>query len=95
MELRRRRGGVFVSRGRNVPQVTLTLRRRDARGRAHLNLRLTRIHTRDVRALCAVLPARIAIHPADMRFRLVRGEVERFLAWAKDDVIARGANLLA
>ena len=43
----------------------------------------------------AVFPARIAIHPADMRFRLVRGEVERFLAWAKDDVIARGANLFA
>ena len=70
--LRRRRGGVFVSRGRNVPQVTLTLRRRDARGRAHLNLRLTRIHTRDVRALCAVLPARIARagRPLELETRL-------------------------
>jgi predicted deacetylase len=43
----------------------------------------------------AVLPARIAIHPADMRFRLVRSEVERLLGWAKGDVIPRAANLFA
>src|SRR5258705_553766 len=29
----------------------------------------------------AVLPARIAIHPADMRYALLRSEVESLLAW--------------
>jgi predicted deacetylase len=47
------------------------------------------------RAARAFLPARLAIHPADMRFRLVRGEVERFLGWAKGDVIAQAASLFA
>jgi predicted deacetylase len=39
-----------------------------------------------------VLPARIAIHPGDMRFVLVRNEVRHFLRWASGDVIARGAD---
>jgi hypothetical protein len=39
-------------------------------------------------------PARIAIHPADMGYRLVRGEIERLLDWARGDVVARGADLL-
>ena len=43
----------------------------------------------------ALLPSRIAIHPADMRFRLVRGEVERLLDWAKGDVIAKAATLFS
>lgn len=42
-----------------------------------------------------VLPARIAIHPADMRFALLRGEVASLLRWAAGDVVARGADLLA
>jgi hypothetical protein len=57
--LRRTGAATFVSRGRAVPRVTLALRRRDARGGAQMDLRLTQVHTRDVRALCAVLPARI------------------------------------
>jgi predicted deacetylase len=40
-------------------------------------------------------PARIAIHPGDMRYRLVRGEIERLLDWARGDVVARGIDLFA
>jgi predicted deacetylase len=43
----------------------------------------------------ALVPARIAIHPGDMRYRLVRDEITRLLAWARGDVVARGADLLA
>ncbi len=42
-----------------------------------------------------VLPARIAIHPADMRFALLRDETASLLRWASGDVVARGADLLA
>lgn len=42
----------------------------------------------------AVMPARIAIHPGDMRYRLVRAEIQRLLDWARGDVVARGADLL-
>jgi hypothetical protein len=42
----------------------------------------------------AFLPARIAIHPADMRFLAVRREIERLLRWAQGDVVARGPDLL-
>ena len=43
----------------------------------------------------AFLPARIAIHPADMRVLLLRREIERLLEWARGDVVERGADLLA
>jgi predicted deacetylase len=43
----------------------------------------------------ALLPARIAIHPGDMRHALVRREVEKMLAWARGDFVARGPDLLA
>jgi predicted deacetylase len=43
----------------------------------------------------AVVPARVAIHPADMRFQLLRSETRALLAWAKGDVVAHGADLLA
>ena len=42
----------------------------------------------------ALYPARIAIHPADMRHRLLRHEVQRLLSWARGDVVARGSDLL-
>jgi predicted deacetylase len=42
----------------------------------------------------AFVPARIAIHPGDMRYRLVRGEIERLLEWAQGDFVARGTDLL-
>jgi uncharacterized protein len=41
------------------------------------------------------LPARVAIHPGDMRFRLVRDEIERILDWAKGDFVERGQDLLS
>ncbi len=43
----------------------------------------------------ALVPARIAIHPGDMRYRLVRDEIELLLEWARGDVVARGEDLLA
>lgn len=42
-----------------------------------------------------LLPARIAIHPADMRFALLRSETRELLAWAAGDFVRRGADLLA
>jgi len=42
-----------------------------------------------------VLPARIAIHPADMRYALLRREIESLLAWGEGDFVATGAALLA
>jgi predicted deacetylase len=41
----------------------------------------------------AVVPARIAIHPADVRFLLLRREIERFLALARGDFVTRGSEL--
>jgi uncharacterized protein len=41
----------------------------------------------------AVVPARIAIHPADMGLLLLRREVARLLQWARGDLVARGADL--
>ena len=41
----------------------------------------------------AILPARIAIHPADMRFALLRSETRRLLAWGQGDYTTRGADL--
>jgi predicted deacetylase len=42
----------------------------------------------------ALVPARLAIHPADMRYRLVRGEIERLLGWAQGHTVARGTDLM-
>jgi predicted deacetylase len=40
------------------------------------------------------LPARIAIHPADMHFALLRREIEAVLAWADGDFAETGTALL-
>jgi hypothetical protein len=42
-----------------------------------------------------LLPARIAIHPADMRFGLLRNEVASLLAWGAGDFVERGTDLFA
>lgn len=42
-----------------------------------------------------VLPARIAIHPADMKFALLRAEIESLLGWADGDFVETGAALLS
>jgi predicted deacetylase len=50
---------------------------------------------RAARLAHAVVPARIAIHPADMRFLLLRREVAQTLAWARGDIVGRGLDLFA
>jgi uncharacterized protein len=42
----------------------------------------------------AFVPARIAIHPGDMRWLALRREIERLLAWAGGDFVATSAELL-
>ncbi len=42
----------------------------------------------------ARLPARVAIHPGDMGYLLLRQEIARQLARAQGDAVARGADLL-
>lgn len=42
-----------------------------------------------------VLPARIAIHPADMRFALLRSEIESLLSWAECDFVRTGPELFS
>ena len=41
-----------------------------------------------------ILPARIAIHPADMKYALLRGEIESLLSWGAGDFVDTGAALL-
>lgn len=52
-------------------------------------------YCRAARPARRLLPARVALHPADMRFALLRNETVSLLRWAKDDVVARGRDLLA
>jgi predicted deacetylase len=42
-----------------------------------------------------VLPARIAIHPADMRYALLRSEVTSLLGWASGDFAVTGESLFS
>jgi uncharacterized protein len=42
----------------------------------------------------AVVPARLAIHPTDMRYLLVRREIERLLRWAQGHTVPRGVDLM-
>lgn len=48
---------------------------------------------RIARAGRRLLPTRIAMHPADMRFALLRSETESMLAWARGDFVETGAQL--
>ena len=70
--LRHVRAGLFASAGRDRPSVRLNLRRMDSRGGARLDLRLARVRVRDIRALCAVLPARVSRdgRPLELETRL-------------------------
>jgi len=52
-------------------------------------------YCRVARPVRRLLPTRIAIHPADMRFALLRHEVESLLAWGKGDFVGTGAELFA
>ena len=64
--------GIFTARGRSGPRVRLRLRRVGTTGNAHLALRLSGVRTRDVRALCTVLPAGVsqAGRPLELETRL-------------------------
>ena len=66
------RGGLFAARRRGAARVRLQLRRLDARAATRFDLRLTRVHIRDIRALCAVLPAGVsrAGRPLELETRL-------------------------
>jgi hypothetical protein len=44
--------------------------------------------------LAAIAPARVAIHPSDMRFALLRKEIARLLEWGKRDFVRQGRALL-
>jgi uncharacterized protein len=46
-----------------------------------------------VTPLGRLAPTRIAIHPADMRFELLRRELARLLAWGRGHFVARGTDL--
>lgn len=41
-----------------------------------------------------LMPARVAIHPADMRYALLRAETRSLLAWARGDLVDRGEELM-
>lgn len=43
----------------------------------------------------ALVPARIAIHPVDMHWLVLRREIEHLLAWGRGDFVTTGAELLA
>lgn len=43
----------------------------------------------------ALLPARVAIHPADMHFLMLRREVDAMLGWCEGHVAASGGALLS
>jgi predicted deacetylase len=43
----------------------------------------------------AIVPARIAIHPGDMRFLWLRREIAQMLAWARGDIVGRAGELFA
>jgi predicted deacetylase len=48
---------------------------------------------RAARPLRRLAPTRIAIHPADMRFALLRAEAASLLRWAKGDFVTAGNDL--
>ncbi|MEO8874275.1 MAG: polysaccharide deacetylase family protein, partial [Polyangiaceae bacterium] len=50
-------------------------------------------YCRIARPLRRVVPARVAIHPGDMHFNLLRYEVRSLLDWAKDDIVSRAQDL--
>ncbi|MGH7283195.1 MAG: DUF2334 domain-containing protein [Polyangiaceae bacterium] len=52
-------------------------------------------YARLARPLRRIFPTRVAIHPADMQFQLLRQEVRSLLAWAKGDVVDRAGDLFS
>ncbi len=52
------------------------------------------LYCRVARPARRFLPARVAIHPADMRFLFLRREVRDLLRWGRGDFVATGRDLL-
>lgn len=78
------------STGRKKPSVVLNYASRTP-GRLLSSVAWCRV-ARPARAL---FPARIAIHPADMRYALLRHEVESLLDWGRGDFSVSGAALFS
>jgi predicted deacetylase len=76
--------------GRSRPSVVLNYASRTP-GRLLSSVAWCRI----ARPARRVLPARIAIHPADMRYALLRSEVASVLRWASGDFVSTGEALLS
>lgn len=53
------------------------------------------LYCRLARPLGHLAPVRVAIHPADMRFALLRDEARSLLAWSRGRFVARAADLLS
>ena len=75
--------------GRARPSVVLNYA-----SRSPARLASTVAYCRVAKHARAFLPARIAIHPADMRYALLRSEIDHLISWARGDVVARGSELL-
>ncbi len=78
------------SRGRARASVVLNYA-----SRTRARMLSTVAYCRVARFARAVVPARIAIHPGDMRSALLRREVQGLLAWGAGDFVARGDALFA
>jgi predicted deacetylase len=52
-------------------------------------------YCRAARVARRLVPARVAIHPGDLGYLALRREIEQTLAWARGDLVDRGAQLLA
>ena len=76
--------------GRRRPSVVLNWA-----SRSPLRMASTIAWCRAAKHARTFLPARIAIHPADMRVPILRLEVARLLAWARGDFVRRGTDLLS
>lgn len=101
LELLRDRGYGFTedhlrvydpARGRSRPSLVLNFASRTP-ARLFSSVAWCRVS----RPLGRLLPARIAIHPADMQFALLRSETESLLRWARSGpgFVERGADLLS
>jgi hypothetical protein len=63
--------------------------------RTRIRLHSSIAFTRCARSLSRFVPARIALHPGDLRSRLARSEVERLLSWGRGCYVSRAGELFA
>lgn len=62
--------------------------------RSRSRIATTSLYCRAARPLATVLPARIALHPGDMRVALLRHEARSLLAWGARRTVCTGPQLL-